>query len=147
MSKTISFKGTLPIGVEQQIDLKTLKGKVGYQIKQFQVISTTPGAVVSELVGKITKVKDPNIGPSINFTNSDLMAISYTQETTSSSGGSNQIIIFDNEITNQNIFVSISDAGSGTTPANYYIELETMALSDLETTKLTLQNITQITSR
>ena len=147
MSKTISFKGTLPIGVEQQIDLKTLKGKVGYQIKQFQVISTTPGAVVSELVGKITKVKDPNIGPSINFTNSDLMAISYTQETTSSSGGSNQIIIFDNEITNQNIFVSISDAGSGTTPANYYIELETMALSDLETTKLTLQNIRQITSR
>ena len=137
----------MPIGVEQQIDLKTLKGKVGYQIKQFQVISTTPGAVVSELVGKITKVKAPNIGPSINFTNSDLMAISYTQETTSSSGGSNQIIIFDNEITNQNIFVSISDAGSGTTPANYYIELETMALSDLETTKLTLQNIRQITSR
>ena len=146
MSKTISFKGTLPIGVEQQIDLKTLKGKVGYQIKQFQVISTTPGAVVSELVGKITKVKDPNIGPSINFTNSDLMAISYTQETTSSSGGSNQIIIFDNEITNQNMFITMTDSSGATVPTNYYLELETMALNDLQATQLTLKNIRQVLS-
>jgi hypothetical protein len=147
MSKTLSYRGQLPIGVEERIRLRTIKGKIGYRIKQFQIISSTPGAVVSELVGKITKVKDPNIGPAIDFSNSDLMAVSYTQETTSSSGGSNQIIIFDNEVTNQNIFVSISDAGSGTTPANYYIELETMSLDDTETTMLTLKNLKAIASQ
>jgi hypothetical protein len=147
MSKTLSYRGQLPIGVEERIRLRTIKGKIGYRIKQFQIISSTPGAVVSELVGKITKVKDPNIGPVIDFSDADLMAISYTQETTSSSGGSNQIIIFDNEPTNQDIFVSISDAGSGTTPANYYIELETMSLDETETTMLTLKSLRTVLSR
>ena len=41
----------------------------------------------------------------------------------------------------------MADADGNTTPANYYIELETMALSDIETTKLTLQSIRTITSR
>jgi len=147
MSKTLSFRGKLDIGVQQKIKLSTLKGKTGYRIKQFQIIGSTPGVAAAEYVGKITKVKDPNISSVINFTDADLMAVSYTQETTSSSGGINQVIIFDNEITNQDIFVNITDASGATVACNYYIELETVALTDIQSTQLTLKNLRTVASR
>jgi len=145
MSRKISYKGTIPIGEEERIRLKTIKGKIGYKITKFQVISTVPGTIVSELVGKITKIKDSNISSTIDFTDSNLLAVAYVKESISTSGGMNQIIIFDNEKFNQDIFINMTDAAGETTPANYYIELEEMALSDLEATMLTLQNIKTIT--
>tara|TARA_Y100001963_G_scaffold69977_1_gene97441 strand:+ start:1337 stop:1777 length:441 start_codon:yes stop_codon:yes gene_type:complete len=146
MSRTMSYKGTLAMGLEERIRLATIKGKVGYKITKFQIISTAPGTIVSELVGKITKVKDPNIGPTIKFTDADLLAVAYVKESISTSGGMNQIIIFDNEKFNQDIFVNITDAAGETTPANYYIELEAMPLSDLQSTQLTLKSLRTITS-
>lgn len=148
MSKTLSYKGTLDIGVERRINLATIKGKVGYKIKKFQVLSTTPGATSAvEYVGKITKVKDPNIGPTVKFDNHDLLAVVYYQDNDSSAYPDSKTIIFDNEIVNQDIFVNITDAGSGTVPANYYIELESMELSDLESTQITLKNLRTIASQ
>ena len=38
MSKTITFKGQLPIGVEEKIHLSTNDGLTGYRIKKFQII-------------------------------------------------------------------------------------------------------------
>jgi hypothetical protein len=148
MSKTISYRGTLPIGEEQRISLATIKGKVGYKISKFQLISTTPGTANYEYVGKITKVKDPNIGPVVKFTDADLLAVVYYKGNLSSNeSATTDTIIFDNEKFNQDIFVNITDAGGGTVECNYYIELETMDLSDLQTTMLTLKNIRTVTSR
>ena len=147
MSKTISYRGTVPIGVEEKIRLKTNTGKTGYKITQFQIIGTAPGTGNVEYVGKITNVKDPNVGATVNFTNSDLLAVSYLKEGASEDKPFSQGIIFDNQVVNQDIFVAISDAAGGTTPCNYYIELETMNLSDLQTTQVTLKNMRQVTSR
>ena len=145
MSKTISYKGTLPMGEEDRISLATIRGKVGYKITKFQIISTTPGAANVEYIGKITKVKDTNIGPTVNFTNKNLLAVAQSKiPAGSSTDGFTESIIFQN-IINQDIFVNITDAGGGTVPCNYYFELETMELSDLETTMLTLKNIRTIT--
>ena len=38
------------------------------------------------------------------------------------------------------------DASGNTVPGNYYIEVETMELSDVQATQLTLKNIKTITS-
>ena len=57
-----------------------------------------------------------------------------------------QTVIFDTEMTNQDIFVSIIDAAGATIECNYYIELEPMDLSDIESTMLTLKNMRSITS-
>ena len=146
MSRIISYKGTLDIGLEDRIRLKTIKGKVGYKIIKFQILPSTPGAAEFELVGKITKVKDPNIGPTVKFTDSDLLAVAYYQDGSSISNNASVDIIFDNEIVNQDIFVNMTDASSGTVPGNYYIELETMDLSDIETTQLTLKSLRTILS-
>ena len=147
MSRTISYRGTLAIGEEDRIRLKTIKGEVGYKINKFQIISTTPGGGNAEFIGKITKVTDPNIGTTVNFTDADLMAVAYLQDHSSSANSASEVIIFDNEITNQDMFVNITDAGGETVPCNYYIELETMKLSDIQTTQLTLKNLRTVTSR
>ena len=147
MSKTISYKGTLAIGQEDRISLSTIQGKVGYKITKFQIIGTTPGQANVEYVGKITKVKDPNIGPTVKFTDSDLLAIAYYQDNEGSDKSMSKIIIFDNEMFNQDIFVNITDASGGTVPCNYYFELQTINLSELETTMLTLKSLRTVTSR
>jgi|TARA_R110000823_G_C15495998_1_gene452535 hypothetical protein len=147
MSKTISYKGTLAIGQEDRISLSTIQGKVGYKITKFQIIGTTPGQANAEYVGKITKVKDPNIGPTVKFTDSDLLAIAYYQDNEGSDKSMSKIIIFDNEMFNQDIFVNITDASGGTVPCNYYFELQTINLSELETTMLTLKSLRTVTSR
>jgi hypothetical protein len=148
MSRIISYRGTLAMGLEERISLATIKGKVGYKINKFQLISTAPGTNDYEYVGKITKVADPNIGPVINFTDADMLAVVYRKANPNADRMAvANTIIFDNEKFNQDIFVNITDASGGTLACNYYIELETMELSDLETTMLTLKNMRTVTSR
>jgi hypothetical protein len=146
MSKKLSYRGKLDIGTEQRITLRTMKGKVGYKITKFQLVSNTPGIGVQEFVGKITKIKDPNIGATVDFTDSNLMACAV-QSTHSSNLLLTETVIFDNEITNQDIFVNITDAAGGTVQCNYFIELETMELSDVESTQLTLKSLRTIASQ
>ena len=145
MNKTIAYRGKLDIDTEDRIKLSTLNGKTGYKINKFQIISTTPGGSNAELVGKIKNKSDNNIGPAVDFSDSELLAVSYLADRTTNEGSA-ETIIFDNKKFNQDIFVAISDATSGTVPANYYIELEAMSLTDLESTFLTLQNIKTISN-
>lgn len=151
MNKTLSYKGTLPIGEQNRIRLKTNNGKTGYKITKFQIISSTPGAANAEMIGKITKTDQTgSISSTVNFTDSDLLAVSFYQDGDASRfnvQADNTTVIFDNEKFNQDIFVNITDAAGGTTPCNYYIELEVMPLSDLETTMLTLKSIRTVTSQ
>jgi hypothetical protein len=143
MNKTIAYRGKLDMDTEDRIKLSTLNGKTGYKIKKFKIMSTTPGTGNKELVGKITSKTDDNIGPAVDFSDSELLAVAYLADRTTNES-SFETIIFDNKKFNQDIFVAVSDATSNTVPVNYYIELETMPLTDLEATFLTLQNIKTI---
>ena len=51
--KTISFRGKLNIDVPRRLKLSTIKGKIGYKITKFQIISTEPGQHDFELISKI----------------------------------------------------------------------------------------------
>ena len=146
MSKTISYKGKLAMGLQEEINCKTNNGKTGYKITKFQIISTTPGVGNQELVGKITSVPDPNVGPVVDFSTAEVLAVAYQVDIGNANAAASDTIIIDNQIFNQKIFVQIGDAASGSTPANYYIELEKMSLSDLESTQVTLKNMRTIAS-
>ena len=150
MSKTISYRGRVPMGQQQEINLKTIKGKTGYKINKFQIISQTPGISAgtgTELVGKIySMTQEGAVSAVVDFTEGDLLAVAYNKEGVAASQAGYEVIIFDNATFNQNIFVTMEDASGNTIEANYYIELETMPISDLEATKLTLQNLRTITS-
>ena len=143
MSKIISYRGKLPIGEQNRIRLKTIDGKKGYKIVKFQLISTEPGGADSEFVGQIFKTDQTgSITTDVDFTNRDLLAVCYHKADQSSSQGvTDDVIIFDNEKFNQDIFINITDKSTATVPCNYYIELEAMALSDIESTMLTLQSL------
>jgi len=150
MSKTISYRGRVPMGQQEKINLKTIKGKIGYKVNKFQIISQTPGISAgtgTELVGKIySKSQEGAVSAVVDFTEGDLLAVAYNKEGVAASQAGYEVIIFDNAIFNQNIFVTMQDASGNTIEANYYIELEVMPISDLEATKLTLQSIRTITS-
>ena len=142
MGKTISYRGQLPVGKQQEINLKTNKGKIGYKIIKFQIMSETPGTHNIELIGQIfRKDQTGSISGEVNFDNDDLLAAAFINFP---SGG--DYVIFDSSIINQNIFVTMIDASGNTVPGNYYIEVETMELSDVQATQLTLKNIKTITS-
>lgn len=146
MSKTISYKGKLPMGEQDRIRLKTNTGKTGYRITKFQVLTTTPGASNVELIGQIFKTdQTSSITATVDFSNLDLLAVAQYHDANASTDNFTDGVIFDNETFNQDIFVNLTDSAGGVVPGNYYIELEKMSLSDLEATMLTLQNIKTIT--
>ena len=130
------------MGIEERIRLKTIKGEVGYKINKFQIVSKEPGVASHELVGKIRLSSDSNVGPTIDFSDNDLLACAFHMDLEVGS----DVIIFDNEIFNQDVFVQLASASGSTVEGNYYIELETMALSDVQSTQLTLKNLRSITS-
>ena len=153
MSKTISYRGTIAVGEQERIRLKTNNGKIGYKITKFQIISTKPGDSSAGSPGTYEYVaqvfgtdQTGSVTAEVNFTDSDLLAVIYYQDSASAGDNQADTIIFDNIKFNQDIFITVADAAAGSTPANYYIELEAMPLSDLESTMLTLQNIRQVTS-
>jgi len=144
MSK-ITFQGKLNIDQQEELFLRTNNGKTGYKIIKFQIISTTPGVGNQELVGKITSASDANIGPVCDFSTAEVLAVAYQVDIGNANAAASDTIILDNQIVNQNIFVQIGDAAGGTTPCNYYIELEKMSLSDIQAAQLTLQSLRNIT--
>lgn len=137
-----TFRGMLPINVEDKIHLSTNDGLTGYRITKFQIMSNTPGEGNHELVGKIRLTEDPNVGPTVDFNDSDVLAACYhTDLGNLGTAATSDTIIFDNEIFNQDIFVQIGDATGATVPCNYYIELEQMKLDLNASTYITIKNI------
>ena len=149
MSNKLSYKGILAMGLEDQIRLRTLKGKIGYKVTKFQIMSNLPGGGSTnvEYLAKITKKPDPNITSVVDLTDDNIMAVAYYVDNNSTAVPPNDTIIIDNAVTNQDIFVNIVDAAGGSISCNYYIELEKIKLSDIEATQLTLRNLRNVASR
>jgi|TARA_R110002110_G_scaffold12344_1_gene58707 hypothetical protein len=147
MSKTITFRGNLQMGLQDQLSLATIKGKVGYRIKKFQVMQERPGQISATYVAKIYSKNQTSFTSTVNFTEGDLMAVCYVVDHASNANPYSESIIFDNQMTNQDMFVSITEADGGTEPANYHIELEAVSITDTQATQLTLKNMRDVLSR
>jgi len=146
MSKKISYKGKIDIGMQERIRLKTIRGKVGYKINKFQVMITDTTDTSYQIVAQVFKTdQSGSISAVMDFTNSDLLAVAHADAENNFNNGT--VIIFDNEKFNQDIYITMNDSDGGTTPVNYYLELETMELNDLETTQLTLKNLRDVASK
>jgi hypothetical protein len=124
-----TFRGVLADGGQDRIKLQTIQGKVGYRIVKFQVLSLTPGVVSQENVVKIYNQEQASVDGVVNFTDSQLLGVSYLSESASVNYPGTTTIIFDHEMFNQDIYVTHDDVDSNG-PVNYYIELEAAPLSD-----------------
>ena len=90
---------------------------------------------------KIYKVIQTAINDTIDFSDNHLLACSIiSHSATSQTHAVDRAVIFDNEIFNQDIYVTTS-GGDYSASINYYIELKQMDLALDEATVATLKDI------
>ena len=135
-----TFRGKLDDGEEQVIRLSTKKGKIGYKIAKFQILTSTPGASDIEAIVKIFKITQTSVTATIDFSDGNLLASAYSTEGASVAYPAFETVIFEQEIFNQDIFIT-HKSGSSAVACNYYLELEAMPLTDNAAAVSTLRDI------
>jgi len=136
-----SFKGLMSDDTQDTLLLSTKSGAMGYRIVKFQILPATPGDSNAEHCVKIYKLKQSSpFDDDINFSDNTLLgAAIYAASSSTSYQFTPMSVIFDNEVFNQDIYVTHKDTQSGS--INYYIELEMMRLDLNENTVATLKDI------
>lgn len=132
-----TFRGLIEDGATDTIVLHTNDGSTGYRIVNFQIIPNTPGVNIDAVV-KIWKVTPPTVATAtVDFSDNTLLAVAWNYNDTYET---DDVIIFDREIFNQDIYVQHHEEKS-THAINYYIELEQIKLDLNESTVATLKDI------
>jgi len=143
-----SFRGKIANGVIDTIVLHTNTGSTGYRITKFQIITPNPGTQDFESIVKIYKIPQTTVDGAIDFSDQTLLAAGAASgDATSNLYTTHETIIFDNEVFNQDIYVTHSSLLSPNPDMNYYIELEQVKLDLNENTVATLKDIRNIASQ
>ena len=137
-----TFRGLLADGGQDRIRLSTIKGKVGYKIVRFQVMNKNPGAGSVEAVIKIYKNEQSTIDGVVNFTDGNLLGVVEYHKDGGIAYPLGTNIIFDQEVFNQDIYVTHKDLDTGQA-MSYYIELEVIPLDDANAEYTTLKDMRQ----
>jgi len=136
-----TFRGMMVDGAQDTIVLHTNDGSTGYRIVKFQIMMEQPGNTAQESVVKIYKVEQatvPTGAATIDFSDNTLLAAAFQDTNVHPS----DVVIFDNEVFNQDIYITYTDNGGGSNEdINYYIELEQIKLDLSENTVATLKDI------
>ena len=137
MSRIISYRGLLADDAQDIINLHTNNGKTGYKIVKLQVIGIDPRTVNAEQMLKIYKVSQTTITSTVNFNDPTLLACAYYESENTTAASTDTSIIFDNEIFNQDIYVT----NYGSSSTNYYIELEQVDLTEDQALVAIIKNL------
>ena len=104
-------------------------------------MGNNPGSTNYEHVVKIYKtVQTGAATETIDFSNQTLLAAAYLQEHDSNAYVSSLEVIFDQEIFNQDIYITHKDV-EGALAVNYYLELEQVELDINSNTVATLKDM------
>ena len=144
---TKSFRAKIAERSVDTISLHTNNGSTGYRITKLQVMPEQPGNTDHEFVIKVHSIPQstPPALDTIDFSDQTLLAAAYLKtESTGGSGVFTDIVVFDNMVFNQDIFVTCVDNSGATESCNYYIELEQVKLDLNENTVATLKDIRNI---
>jgi hypothetical protein len=139
-----TFRGLIADGEQDTIVLHTSDGATGYRIVKFEIFPNLPGTQDIESTVQIWKESQSGISATtstVDFSDQRLLGASYYAESSSSAyNAAPNIVIFDREIFNQDIYVTNTET-VGSQKINYYIELEQMALDINANTVATLKDI------
>lgn len=141
-----SFRGLIADGGIDTVTLHTNTGSTGYRITKFQNMNNNPGDQLIEGVMKIYKIPQTTVDGIVDFSDPTLLAACYHEDNDSTAYSTSEVIIFDNEIFNQDIYITFKDVSTGQ-PMNYYIELEVIKLDLNQNTVATLKDIRNIDSQ
>ena len=142
-----TFRGLIADGAQDTIVLHTNDGSTGYRIVKLEGMANTPGVTSGEHVMKIYKVSQSTVDATVDLSDNTLIGVLYFVNESSISAGSNlSVIIVDNELFNQDIYITHATANAAGSSGNYYIELEQVKLDLSENTVATLKDIRNVTA-
>ena len=99
MSRILTYKGQLEMGAEEKIHLSTNDGLTGYRITNFSIMSSVPGVGTHSYVAKIYLTDQTgSITSTIDFSDADLLAVSFSNFPGGGSSTSDETVIFDKEV-------------------------------------------------
>jgi len=134
------FRGKIPDGGQERISLRTRQGKIGYRIVKFQLLGVDSNSSY-ENVTKIYNQEQSSVDSTIDFTDPTVLAAGiYQQNSVGQTYPLDSIIIFDNKIVNQDVYVTCKNA-EGNEDINFYIELEVIPLTDMAAEYTTLKDL------
>jgi len=137
-----TFRGRLPDGGQDRIRLSTKTGKTGYRIIKFNLYMLSPGTVDQESTMRLWKVKQASVGVGsveVDFADNNMLAVGSTMGW-SDRQVSDTVVIFDQEVFNQDIYITHTETLAAI-DCNYYLELETIPLTDNAAAVSTLRDI------
>ena len=141
MSKILSYRNLMIDGGQDRILLSTKRGEVGYRIVKFRIMGFEPGADNYESIVKIYETEQTTATANIDFSQTTLLAAGFFTGDTTQQTMKEDTVIFDRKIINQDIYITYNDLQGSDAKVNYYIELETIKLSEQEAMVTTIQSI------
>jgi len=140
-----TFRGKIADGAQDRISLHTNDGAIGYRLVKFQIMTTAPTGAATEHVCKIYKTTQVvnntlTIDALVDFSDNVLLGTAVWSNAVGYGLEGTMGIIFDNEVFNQDIYISQTET-TGAAACNYYIELEQVKLDLNESTVATLKDI------
>ena len=127
-----TFKGKLASAGQDKIPLSGGDDNVGYRIVKMELMSETPGiGSNAEHIVKVYKQKQTSVDGVIDFDDDALLAAGWLPMKTSNYLTSSNTTLFDDEVVNQDIFVTGIDVDGGE-PINYLIHMEEVKINDRE---------------
>ena len=137
-----SFRGQLATSETETIRLSTNNGMTGYKINKLQLMPTNPGTTAYENLFKIFTVPQSSVTGTVDFSDSTLLGVAYIANNGNNTTNDTTIVVFDNIIVNQDIYLTQIDLdGTPTQAANYHLELEQVKLDLSEATVATLKDM------
>jgi hypothetical protein len=136
-----SFRGLIADGAQDTIVLHTNNGSTGYKVVKFQLLPNEPGQYRGEHIVKIYKTEQtlPTTAV-VDFSDQTLLGAGIVTNQTDANDTYSHEIIFDQEIFNQDIYITHLESTSNKA-VNYYLELEQIKLDISENTVATLKDI------
>lgn len=137
-----SYRGLIADGAIDTINLHTNDGKTGYKIVKFELFPFKPGQESVENIVTVHKIV-PTASTSsveVNFNDNTLLAAATFHESHADNRIDDQVSIFDNEVFNQDIYVTHTNT-SGDVAVNYYMELEQIDLSENQALVAIVKNL------
>ena len=141
-----SFRGLIGDNSIDTISLHTNTGAIGYRITKFQIMGIDPASTTQESLVKIYKVPQTTATTTVDLSDQTLLAVAYRETYSAATSNEPEVIIFDNEVFNQDLYVTHQDANNAG-GCNYYFELEQIKLDLNENTVATLKDIRNVATQ
>ena len=130
-----SFRGILDDGEQQQIHLAGGDSETGYKLVKLQLMPYVFGAGSGELesVVQIFKQKQNAAEELIDFSKDDLLGAAIINNDSNADQYPTVLTtVFDNEVVNQDLYITHKNNHSDAAKVSYYFELEEVKMKDSE---------------